>query len=59
MKENNSNYAIRKALRVELHAKRCLDHDQSPARYRKDAEWLNAKLAELGITDQKVATWGA
>lgn len=54
----HSDYMIRKELRAELHKKRCEDKDQSPQRLAQDAQWLNDKLAELGITSQRNATWG-
>ena len=53
-----SNYAIRKNLRVELHAARSADHDHSPARMKRDGDWLNSALKGLGITDQREARWG-
>ena len=40
-----SNYEIRKQYRIELHAARCADHDQSAERYMRDAKTLNEWLA--------------
>lgn len=54
-----SNYSIRKGIRTQLHAARCADKDQSITRYKADAEYLNAELERLGITDQPRATWGS
>jgi len=50
------HYQIRKQWRVKLHAKRCADNDQSPARYQHDARVLNKAMAIYKIEGRK-ATW--
>jgi hypothetical protein len=50
------HYQIRKQWRVKLHAKRCADQDQSPARYQRDARVLNRAMALYKIEGDK-ATW--
>lgn len=50
------NYLVRKQWRVKLHAKRCEDQDQSPARYQHDARVLNRAMAIFNIKGDK-ATW--
>lgn len=50
------HYQVRKQWRVKLHAKRCEDQDQSPARYQLDAKVLNRAMAIYKIKGDK-ATW--
>jgi len=50
------NYQVRKQWRVKLHAKRCNDQDQSPARYQRDARVLNRAMAIYKIKGTS-ASW--
>lgn len=46
----------RRAIRGELHAIRCADHDHSEERYYTDARELDMRLAEMGIEHERT-TW--
>lgn len=51
-----TDFQIRKKWRVKLHAKRCEDHDQSGARYGRDAKVLNRAM-DIYKIDGRRAAW--
>lgn len=50
---------LRRAIRMELHAVRCHDVDQSPERYYNDARELDRRMAEAGYEVKHPTTWSA
>lgn len=48
----------RRELRRELLAKRNADRDDSPSRFKRDAEWLDKQLVAEGYELKYTTTWG-
>ena len=50
-------YQVRKQWRIKLHAKRCVDSNQTGERYKRDAKVLNRCMSIYKIEGRR-ATWG-
>jgi hypothetical protein len=49
---------LRRNIRMELHAARCRDGDQSPERYGEDAAALDSRMRAAGFEPAHPTTWG-
>lgn len=49
---------LRRQIRAELHAQRCLDHDHSGQRYYRDAIELDRRMTEAGFPPDYPTPWG-
>jgi hypothetical protein len=49
---------VRRKIRMELHAARCRDGDQSPERYGEDAAALDSRMSAAGFEPKHPTTWG-
>lgn len=50
--------SLRRQIRAELHAQRCLDHDHSELRLWNDARELDRRMADAGHHPTHPTTWG-